>query len=595
MKKRLKPFFILSVFFLFFIPSLALADGMLVYPPDYYVTQTEQKAVVFYEKNIETLVLSITFKGDAEKFGWVVPVPNKPKIEKASDELFTSLKELTQALPQPLKKPSLKVEEGIEIIETQKVEYYDITTLKASDSHSLNEWLNKNNFVFPKSANYILDSYIKNNWYFVAIKIDTSSLSSNVEEQLKEGHAVPLKLTFKSDQIIYPLKISSVMGREDLDSNKGPLWIDSWVKGKALSFDGKDDYVEVASSTSLKYLDKLTLAAWIEIHNLSSGTILHKNNSFELKLEKLEGESKQGICFYVYTEGLSLHSQKVCSEILPPRVKPLEENQNKEKVSVPPLELSIKAFVTATWDGKTMRIFINGMKKASAVLEGKLNSTDFPLIIGTNYAKEDSNFFKGYIDEVRIWGRALSLEEINKLYNKKDPSSEKLVAYWPFDEGKGKIVYDKSGNNNNGSLKYRASGQQTFYKKIWRDGSTSILLYVIADGKKEIPGFNIPYANWIKKEKIEKLAYVEGKPWISNLNQKKYYLTKLYRTMKFSEMNEDLVIRAADNNDPVGVPSSGQDSKRWGLLITFVLSSIITISGIIYIIRLINKPMNLNP
>jgi len=41
----------------------------------------------------------------------------------------------------------------------------------------------------------------------------------------------------------------------------------------------------------------------------------------------------------------------------------------------------------------------------------------------------------------------LSEEEIRYLYNRGAP-----IAHWKFDEGKGNIAYDSSGNGNNGTI-----------------------------------------------------------------------------------------------------------------------------------------------
>ena len=60
-----------------------------------------------------------------------------------------------------------------------------------------------NNYNFPDSASYILDSYIDNGWYFVAMKINPQSLEwKDVPQQLREGHATPVVLKFKTDKIM---------------------------------------------------------------------------------------------------------------------------------------------------------------------------------------------------------------------------------------------------------------------------------------------------------------------------------------------------------------------------------------------------------
>lgn len=208
---------ILLIFTSLIAPTFVFADGMIVPVPDRYIWETEQKAIIFYEDNKESLILSVTFQGDAENFAWIVPTPSRPQVNKSSDELFTSLEELTMPIvdyPRPLIMDnglnSKAFNQQVHIIETKQIEYYEITVLEASDSSALGNWLNKNGYQYPKSGEYILDGYIKNNWYFTAVKINDKYLSQSIGTQLKTGHAVPLRLDFITDKMVYPLKISSI-------------------------------------------------------------------------------------------------------------------------------------------------------------------------------------------------------------------------------------------------------------------------------------------------------------------------------------------------------------------------------------------------
>ncbi len=64
--------------------------------PNQQIYETGQKAVIWHENDMETLILSTSFKGQAEEFVWVVPVPSRPTIDKGIDELFTSLEAFTR-------------------------------------------------------------------------------------------------------------------------------------------------------------------------------------------------------------------------------------------------------------------------------------------------------------------------------------------------------------------------------------------------------------------------------------------------------------------------------------------------------------------
>jgi hypothetical protein len=104
--------------------------------------------------------------------------------------------------------------------------------------------------------------------------------------------------------------------------------------------------------------------------------------------------------------------------------------------------------------------------------------------------------------------------------------------------------------------------------------NVSILLYVFADHKKDLPGFNVDYANWVKSKDVENMAIESnGNSWIKTA-AKKYYLTRLSRYMQPSEMTYDLYLRDASNNNKVGVPQSDWQSVLAGVLVFLIMLSI---------------------
>lgn len=54
-----------------------------------------------------------------------------------------------------------------------------------------------------------------------------------------------------------------------------------------------------------------------------------------------------------------------------------------------------------------------------------------------------SNYFKGYVDEIRIWKTARTTQEIAENYKKIIPGDAPgLISYWNFEEGSGNTAYD---------------------------------------------------------------------------------------------------------------------------------------------------------
>jgi len=94
--------------------------------------------------------------------------------------------------------------------------------------------------------------------------------------------------------------------------------------------------------------------------------------------------------------------------------------------------------------------------------------------IGNNLATTRTS--DGYMDDVRIYNRALSASEVSRLYKNtgpivsKGPSEEGLVGHWTFEDGTGTIAGDYSGNGNDGTL------QASMTEDDWVDGKLGTAL-----------------------------------------------------------------------------------------------------------------------
>ena len=70
------------------------------------------------------------------------------------------------------------------------------------------EWLNDNGYAFPAEGQEILDYYVQKNWFFVAMKIQHEETMNSSENYT--GAIQPIGIMFFSDDMIYPLKISTL-------------------------------------------------------------------------------------------------------------------------------------------------------------------------------------------------------------------------------------------------------------------------------------------------------------------------------------------------------------------------------------------------
>ena len=99
-------------------------------------------------------------------------------------------------------------------------------------------------------------------------------------------------------------------------------------------------------------------------------------------------------------------------------------------------------YVLLSYDGSLLRLDIDGEKQVSTKnTNGVIPDTtgDQPLRIGAN-SLDESKFFTGNIDEVRVWNRALTDYEINELYDNKYFNFTGQVEYLNF--GKNTMNYN---------------------------------------------------------------------------------------------------------------------------------------------------------
>lgn len=89
------------------------------------------------------------------------------------------------------------------------------------------------------------------------------------------------------------------------------------------------------------------------------------------------------------------------------------------RATVPnPLQAGIWQHIAGTFDGTTIRLYLNGVLLSETLSPGPIATNDHPFFIGrTDSGSNDSDFFKGEIDELSLYNRALSLEEIQSIVN----------------------------------------------------------------------------------------------------------------------------------------------------------------------------------
>jgi len=206
--------------------------------------------------------------------------------------------------------------------------------------------------------------------------------------------------------------------------------------GSALEFDGVNDYVEVNNPDNLNFSSSIdfTFAAWI------------KAETSQRKHPAIIGRRNLGNAHgYIFF----LHSyEKLAVQ--------LNDGIHSNYISTGP-DLSDDTWhhVAATGDRDGYLIFyIDGVQAGQNDISGKGNiDSAANLYIGWEKRHSAVTHFNGIIDEVAIYNRALSAEEVqDNMHMRLTGNEPNLVGYWDFDEGEGQVAYDMSGNGNDGQL-----------------------------------------------------------------------------------------------------------------------------------------------
>ena len=208
-------------------------------------------------------------------------------------------------------------------------------------------------------------------------------------------------------------------------------------KNYALQFDGVNDYVSVTAANSLNFVNEVTIEAWFKWTGEGNDdwpAIVCKGHADSENYALFINKSGRLIHFVINTEYGRQYIESPFNIILP----------------------NIWHYVAATYDGSIVKINVDGQFVTEQFITGTLITNNESVMIGCRDSSEC--YFDGQIDEVRLWNIARTEQEINKyMFQELSSNEQGFVGYWQFNEGDGDIAYDKTANENNGSLRGGAS------------------------------------------------------------------------------------------------------------------------------------------
>jgi hypothetical protein len=272
------------------------------------------------------------------------------------------------------------------------------------------------------------------------------------------------------------------------------------VANAAYSFNGVSSVINVPSSQSLNIADSISISAWLYRANPENnggegifGPSNYLPNSPGFYLRIINQKADLGIAS-PYTEGFS--NQNI-----------LGENWYH---------------VIAIYDNSTIKIYINGvLDNITQVGSGNLDqwTSSGDLTIGKEAyegAPEVYHQFNGLLDDIAIFNRVLTEQEIQALYTGQCPTiaanctplpsnlQNGLVGYWPFCGN----ANDESGNGNDGTVNGAVLTEDRFGN---------------ANSAYEFDGLNdaisVAHSNSINCSEVSISAWFNASDFIGYLNQ----------------------------------------------------------------------------
>ncbi len=239
-------------------------------------------------------------------------------------------------------------------------------------------------------------------------------------------------------------------GKSVMTDLSGNLNSGSLYSGRAIKFDGSNDYIACGSDGSIDMAigDSYSITCWINKRGSNSGNYAHILDNFCTIRNWSVGN-------WVNTDQLFFEWRRADDGAWTATQLSINLVQNEWNF--------LAITLTSGGSGGTKTIVTRLYNSAGAPTTTTKTTTDDWSDSGTgnfHIGRSQSNgtYFNGEVSDVRVYKTVLSLSDINTIYNRPNRvlpgavSGSQLVGWWPMIEGSGTTVLDNSSNSNNGTL-----------------------------------------------------------------------------------------------------------------------------------------------
>ena len=211
---------VLAAAVLFNVASPAWACGCGAYVPDNPGSSVaDERALIAWDGSTEDILMSLSVTGASDRAAWVMPVPSAARVSLGDTEVFEELGRLTAprieyrdswwpTIPWLVWAGAASDTAGapagaVNVLGRQRLGPFDVTRLAADDPTALANWLTDNGFPHPDGLDDNLAPYVADGWEIVAIQLVPAEAGGSLSGALQ-----PLRLSFASDTVVYPMRLS---------------------------------------------------------------------------------------------------------------------------------------------------------------------------------------------------------------------------------------------------------------------------------------------------------------------------------------------------------------------------------------------------
>ncbi|MEL6189412.1 MAG: DUF2330 domain-containing protein, partial [Myxococcota bacterium] len=189
--------------------------------------------IVFAHRDGKVIAhIQIQYQGEADEFGWLLPLPSVPEMKLGTEELFTQVISATQPryrlqrigndqclFPVPgagfgrgfpsqsdAAAGAENQTESVLVIE-DSIGPYDFAVLRADSRQEMWDWLNENRYFIPTGTDDVVGPYIRPGAFFLALKLRKGNDAGDIQ---------PVVLEYPSDLPMIPIILTSVAAVPDM-------------------------------------------------------------------------------------------------------------------------------------------------------------------------------------------------------------------------------------------------------------------------------------------------------------------------------------------------------------------------------------------